>query len=376
MFKFLSDLAPKVIALSDRFPWAIPLFGFGSGVASFLLVERKQEFAQIIAALILASWCWLLLEKSMHRLVWRWFGFQLPQPLFAYAAQLVHQESLFFVIPFFFITTAWNSGQAIYTSVLMAAAVISIVDPIYFRGLVPRRTWYFTFHGLTLFAVLLTALPIIFHLPTAKSYLWSLVIALLVTLTGVVSESTWRWWKRAVLVIILAAMFGLAGLWARPWIPPATLWLTEVAITHSIDDANRAPENNLKTLSQAELQKGLYAYTSIHAPRGLNERIYHVWLLNGKLVDKVPLDINGGREAGYRAWSHKMNFPENSLGRWQIHVVTEANQLIGILRFTVIAGATGENAISSSSNTTAEPPSSEPVTPDAAIKTPLMNLIE
>ncbi|WP_084128384.1 DUF5924 family protein [Cellvibrio mixtus] len=376
MFKFLSDLAPKVIALSDRFPWAIPLFGFGSGVASFLLVERKQELAQILAALILASWCWLLMEKSMHRLVFRWFGFQLPQPLFAYATQLVHQESLFFVIPFFFITTAWNSGQAIYTGLLMIAAVISIVDPIYFRGLVPRRSWYFTFHGLTLFAILLTALPIIFHLPTAKSYYWALAIALLVTLAAVASESQWRWWKRGLLVLILAGVLGAAGLWARPWIPPATLWLTEVAITHSIDDANRAPENHLKTLSQADLRKGLYAYTAIHAPRGLNERIYHVWLLNGKLVDKVALDINGGREAGYRAWSHKVNFPENALGRWQIHVVTEANQLIGILRFTVVAGAASDNVADSPESTPSATSSSVPVTPDAAIKTPLMNLIE
>ncbi len=376
MFKFLSDLAPKVIALSDRFPWAIPLFGFGSGVASFLLVERKQELAQILAALILASWCWLLMEKSMHRVVLRWFGFQLPQPLFAYATQLVHQESLFFVIPFFFITTAWNSGQAIYTGLLMFAAVISIVDPVYFRGLVPRRSWYFTFHGLTLFAVLLTALPIIFHLPTAKSYHWSLAMALLVTLAAVASESKWRWWKRGLLVLVLAGVLGAAGWWARPWIPPATLWLTEVAITHSIDDVNRAPENHLKTLSQAELQKGLYAYTSIHAPRGLNERIYHVWLLNGKLVDKVPLDINGGREAGYRAWSHKVNFPENSLGRWQIHVVTEANQLIGILRFTVVASAASEDVADSPESAPSDTSSSVPVTPDAAIKTPLMNLIE
>lgn len=372
MFKFLSDLAPKVIAVSDRFPWAIPLFGFASGIASFLLVERKQELAQIIAALILASWCWLLMEKNMHRLVLHWFGFQLPKPLFAYAAQLVHQESLFFVIPFFFITTAWNSGQAIFTCVLLAAAAVSIIDPIYFRQLVPRRSRYFTFHGFTLFAVLLTALPIIFHLPTAKSYLWALVIALLVTLAGVASESRWRWWQRGVLVAVLAIVLGFAGLWARPWIPPATLWLTEVAITQSMDDAHRAPENNLKALSQAELQKGLYAYTAIHAPRGLNERIYHVWLLNGKLVDKVPLDINGGREAGYRAWSHKMNFPENSRGRWQIHVVTEANQLIGILRFTVAAAATTENPIHSSSSAQRGTSSSPP----AAIKTPLMNLIE
>lgn len=373
MFKFLSEMAPKVIALSDRFPWAMPLFGFGSGVVSFLLVERKQELAQIIAALILASWCWLLLEKSMHRWVWFWFKFQLPKPLFAYAAQLVHQESLFFVIPFFFITTAWNSGQAIYTGLLMAAALVSIIDPLYFRGLVPRRTWYFTFHGLTLFAVLLTALPIIFHLPTNESYQWSLLVALLVTLAGVAAESNWRWWQKGIGVVILLVVLGFVGLLVRPWIPPATLWLTDVAITNAMNGDDRLPENHFKTLSETELRQGLYAYTAIHAPRGLNERIYHVWQLNGQLVDKVPLDIHGGREAGYRAWSHKVNFPENAVGRWQIRVVTNADQLIGILRFTVTAATTGEHDASTSSASVIPP---EPVTPDAAIKAPLMNLVE
>lgn len=337
MFKFFSDLAPKVIALSDRFPWAMPLFGFVSGIASFLLVERKQEFAQLIAILILASWCWLFMEKGMHRLVMRWFSFRLPQPLFTYAAQLVHQESLFFVIPFFFITTAWNSGQAIYTGILVLAAVVSIIDPVYFRGLAPRRTLYFSFHGLTLFAVLLTALPIIFHLPTAESYHWALLIALLVTLAGVAAESSRSWWQKGIAIVVLSGVLGCAGLLVRPWIPPATLWLTEVAITDAMNDEHRSPENNLKTLNEAELRNGLYAYTSIHAPRGLNERIYHVWQLNGQLVDKVPLDIHGGREEGYRAWSHKVNFPEQAVGRWQIRVVTDANQLIGVLRFRVVS---------------------------------------
>jgi len=88
-----------------------------------------------------------------------------------------------------------------------------------------------------------------------------------------------------------------------------------------------------------QLHRGLYAYTAIYAPRGLNERIYHIWQLNGRVIDKVALDINGGRTAGYRSWSHKENFPENSLGHWKIRVVTEANQVIGVLRFDVVASA-------------------------------------
>lgn len=342
MYKSLTLWVPRIVAVTERFPWAMPLFGFGSGLASFLLVERKEEIAQLIAILMLASWCWLVMEKVLRRYVAKRFGVQVPASLMNYVAQLVHQESLFFIIPFFFITTAWNSGQMLFTGLLLSAALVSIVDPLYFRWLAPRRWLYFTFHGITLFAVLLTALPIIFQLPTSKSYAWALGIALVITLPSVVSELSWRWWQRCIGVIVLAAVTSLAAFVARPWVPPATLWLTEVAITDHIDSDKRSPENTFSVVTPEQLRSGLFAYTSIHAPRGLNERIYHEWQLNGKRIDKVALDINGGRQAGYRAWSHKMNFPENSLGRWQIRVVTEANQVIGVLRFQVVEQASNE----------------------------------
>ena len=39
----------------------------------------------------------------------------------------------FFIIPFFVIATAWNTGQIVFTSLLLLFALVSILDPIYFR---------------------------------------------------------------------------------------------------------------------------------------------------------------------------------------------------------------------------------------------------
>ena len=334
---FTKMLVMRCIALVTRFPWAVAIFGFVSGVASFLLVEREQEkFAQMVSALMLLSWGWLALENLLQRSVSSWFGFKLPPPLLSFATQLVHQESLFFVVPFFFITTVWNGGQMVFTSLLIIAAFVSIVDPIYYRWLAAKRWLYFIFHGMTLFAVLLTALPIIFQLPTPKSYLLSLGIAILLSLPGIVRALPFNWWKRSLLTLTGIVVVATIGVSVRAWIPPATLRLTEVAVTDRIDDRSRSPENSLKVINVDQLREGLYAYTAIRAPRGLNERIYHVWRRNGRIVDKIALDISGGREAGYRAWTHKLNFPPYPSGRWQIHVVTEANQVIGILRFQVV----------------------------------------
>ena len=327
------DCIYKVV---QRYPLAVAVAGLISGLLSFFMVERKQELAQVIAIMVLVSWLWLVLETSLERGISYWFGIKLPPVLVNFATQLVHQESLFFIIPFFFITTAWNSGQMVFTGFLITAAIVSIIDPIYYHWLAPRRWLYFIYHGVTIFAVLLTALPIIFHLPTPQSYLWSIVIALVLTLPNVVRSLQFDWWKRGFLMIILAIGIGSLGLLIRPWVPPATLWLTEFAITDQMDIEQRSPVNILKTVNLEQLHQGIYAYTAIHAPRGLNERIYHVWTLNGEVIDKVALEIKGRREAGYRSWSRKENFPADPLGRWKIEVVTEANQLIGVLRFQVV----------------------------------------
>lgn len=329
-------LVDWVFAFAQSHPLATALFGFVSGVLSFVLVERKQEFAQIIAIMMMVSWLWLASEVLLKRSIFQWFGFKLPPALVSFATQMVHQESLFFVIPFFFMTTAWNTAQMVFTTYLIVAAFISIVDPIYYRWLAPRRWLYFIYHGITIFAVLLTALPIIFQLPTPKAYFYSLLIAVMLTLPKVSRALELVLWKRIFVVILLATAASCLGLLIRPWIPPATLWLTEVAITDQIDTEDRSPVNIFRTLSAEQLNQGIYAYTAIHAPRGLQERIYHVWIHNGEVIDKVALDITGAREAGYRSWSHKENFPENSVGRWKIEVTTEANQVIGVLRFQVV----------------------------------------
>jgi len=332
----ITTLVDWTFAFAQRYPFAIALFGFVSGVLSFVMVERNQEFAQLIAIMMLVSWLWLASEVLLKQGIFHWFGFKLPPALVSFATQMVHQESLFFVVPFFFITTAWNSAQMAFTGLLMVAALVSIIDPIYYRWLAQRRWLYFGFHGVTLFAVLLTALPIIFQIPTPKAYLLALLISIAMTLPNVVSSMQMVWWKRFFSAVFLIAAAGVFGLLMRPWVPPATLWLTEVAITDEMNTEERVPLRVYKTVSEEQLHQGIYAYTAIHAPRGLNETIYHVWIHNGKVIDKVALHISGAREEGYRSWSRKENFPENSVGRWNIRVVTEANQLIGILRFRVV----------------------------------------
>ncbi|MGA9573998.1 MAG: DUF5924 family protein [Lysobacterales bacterium] len=324
-----------ILDFLKRHPGVLALIGFISGVASFILVKRGNNLAVVLSLMMLLSWIWLTLERHLRKGALQYFGVKVPRAALRYLNQVVHQESLFFVLPFFFITTTWNSGQVVFLVLVGTAALISVIDPWYYGWLASKRWLYFLFHGFTLFALSLVALPIIVHLPTSQSYQWSLLIATLVSIPGAAGNLPVVWKGRIVTAALLTVAIGGVTWLARPWVPPANLWLVRVAIVEHLDSRTTAPVNSIRALDAASLDEGLYAYTAIRAPRGLNERIYHVWYRDGQEVDRIPLEIEGGRAEGYRAWTHKVNFPPDATGKWKIQVQTEIGQIVGVLRFKV-----------------------------------------
>ena len=335
---FLKVRVLRLVELAQRYPGVLALFGFVSGLISFFTVDRHEGFARVIAVVTLVSWVWLVVEKSVNRRVADRFGFALPTPVLRYLTQMIHQESLFFVLPFLYAATTWNSGQAIFTGLLGIAALIALVDPLYYRWLARHHWVFLTYHTLTLFAVLLTAPPLLFNLRTGESYQWALGIAVVLafpTLAGLITLQTW--WRRLA-VVGLMVVLAAGGWFARVWVPPATLRLSEAALSLQLNARSPTPEARLKEVSVAQLRSsGLYAFTAVAAPLGLQEHIYHVWLHNGREVDRIPIDIRGGRKEGYRAWTHKRNFPPNPAGRWEVRVITDAGQMIGVMRFDALA---------------------------------------
>ena len=333
----LKALADRVAAFVVAHPRLLALVSFCSGAASFVLVNRQNRSAAVIASLLMLSWLWLLLENVLSQWLVKRYGRQLSPAVVRYFTQMIHQESLFFVLPFFFVTAYWFSGQAVVVALLVVAGLVSIIDPVYYGRLAKNRWVYLCFHTLTLFFVLLTALPVILHLSTLQTYQVATGAALLFAtpslLRLVPADSAWR----SVQVLAVAGVLGSALWWGRYWVPPATLWLSKVAVATELRAGEKAPAHSLREVTAARLRaEGLYAYTAIRAPRGLKERIEHVWLYEGREVDRIPLAIHGGRKEGYRTWTHKLNFPDTVIGDWQVRVLTESGQMIGVVRFRVV----------------------------------------
>lgn len=326
----------KAVAHARRHPYFFALIGFSAGLASFLLVDRQEKTAGIIAVLMLAGWVWLLLEEPIRRLVRYTTGFTIPPTLIRFTTQVVHQESFFFVLPFFAITTTWHSPQAVFTVMIGLAGLVSIIDPLYHGRLAKRRWLFLAYHCLALSVVLLTALPIIVHLTTWESYAITTGLTVILALPSIIQMVPLGGPLKGAGMVGIVLLLAVVAWVARPAVPPATLWLTDGTITHVVDKDDLTAGRSLQDPSaDAVLERGLYAYTAIRAPRGLDETVYHEWIHEGRTYDRIPLEVTGGREAGYRAWTHKMAFPADPQGQWRVRVTTESGQMLGEIRFRV-----------------------------------------
>lgn len=327
----------RVGRIAFRYRRLLPVASFAMGAASFFLVERQAALAQWVTALMLLGWVALLFEGLLCRLLGRYFGERMPQAAVRFAAQCLHQETLFFVLPFFLATTTWLSGQALFTGLLIAAAAASTIDPLYLHTIAERRWLFLGFHGFTLFAALLAAGPIMLSLTTGESVaLASVAMAISALPSFNDALQAQRWWRWLALAGLSLALGGVAW-FGRFWIPPATLRATDMAITLAVDIDAREPADDRDSFTVDELSgDGIYAFSAIAAPRGLRQAILHVWSHDGEVVDRIPLEITGGGpENGYRAWSHKLALGEDPSGRWRVAVITDDGQLIGARHFSV-----------------------------------------
>ncbi len=81
----------------------------------------------------------------------------------------------------------------------------------------------------------------------------------------------------------------------------------------------------------------LYFFTRVFAPGGFQDKVIVHWQTyqsgEWQTSDKIPLEIKGGRQEGYRGLAYKKNY---SPGLWRVKVETTSGLEIGRLNFEVI----------------------------------------
>jgi hypothetical protein len=319
----------------SRYFWLIPVFSFCFGWASFVLVQRGESLAQLIALMALGGWVWLFIQPFVARRVFGEKHQTLSSNVSNFFSQSIQQEIFFFALPFLFAALQWRApGQLLFTSFIVAAALLSTIDPWYDRIISKNRFTSFGYHALCSFVAALVILPIVLKLPTEKTLVVALgmLVVWMIVATPKLLFSLPNWKRRSVVLITLCAV-PLAIWLGRASIPAAGLYVTSAVISSQVVD--HVPVDELRVLHADQLQRGVFAHVAIKAPNGLTQGIYFEWRY-GTYSETIPASITGGREQGYRTYSMKSNFPEPLVGLWAVEVRTAQGQLLKRIPFRVI----------------------------------------
>ncbi len=325
--------------LLERLPWLLPVLSFSWGWISFAMVKRGEGLARTMALLVLIGWLWLLLEPFLHKYLERRTPGNFTTLALRFITQSLQQELLFFSLPFIIGSVQLDAGQIIFTAIVIVAAVISTIDPLYNRRIAAHHAVNLFFQGFCSWLAALVLLPMVLHLPLERAAPVALALLsawLLLTLPRCLAAlSGYRKKAGWILVCIITPL----ALWLlRDHIPAAGLSAREGSITQSIDELIPGPA--VKVIHHTELEKGVIAFVAIRAPMRVAQSVTFNWRHRDprthiETVERISAEIHGGNNAGWRTWSRKQRFPENSQGVWIVDVTTPQGQLLKRLQFQV-----------------------------------------
>jgi len=315
--------------------WGVSIGSLTMGLATLFVFRGGLPHLGWIVGYLLLLWLIVaVLAQARAPLETRGQSFMVSAA--EYTIQTLYHNLLLFVLPAYWASATLTSPNALFLAGIAAGAFVTAVDPLY-GALARGHGWIqHAFLGFSMFAALNVALPLI-GLPPYGALIASAFAASL-AVTPVVRRASGRSWAAALrITLALGVVAATLAALGRGWIPPAPLFIARAAIVWDVPNLESI-EALASPVSAAEVkERGLVAYTAIYAPAGLRQSVGHVWRHRGRVIEVVSLaPVLGGRREGYRTYSRKTSFPEDSEGRWSVDVVTASGQLIGRLRFRIV----------------------------------------
>lgn len=305
-----------------------PFASLGFGAFGAVMMDRGPGRAALVAAASVGGWAALgllwLLERPGRDALGRRKAMALCAARFSSAAasSWAMQLALFFSLPFYARASALPLHGA-FVALVAGAGAATLWDPL-FRRLLARSWSGLALQAVASFAGLGAVLPLLGL--SNRTSLWASAGLTALALPAVRAARPGARFSDVARAAAVALSLP-AALWlgASRAVPAAPLRLASAAVGTRIADrlAVDPPEEARACPAQ------LVCSSSIAAPRGLKDALFHVWKKDGRPLDRIPLVVEGGEGTGFRTYSIKRNLGPEPSGRWTCAVETASGQLLG-----------------------------------------------
>jgi hypothetical protein len=318
--------APVETPRWKRFEKLLPWLSMAISVAGAMLMDRHESRATWVAGASAASWLFLIGVVVTHKPRGgdaASTGTLVKAVRFStvMANQSLVHVSLFFCAPLYARVFSFTFAECLFAVLFGVALLISLWDPLCSAvlrhpGFGPLLLAFASFVGWN------AVLPMLGVPHRIGVWAAAGAVALFLPLVHFLAGSP-RHHKQGALIVsallpVVLLLGGVRGL------PPAPLRLVEAGLGTRVE--NRTLVGASRHFAQAP--STLVCFTAIQAPLGLKDELVHEWRHDGEVTHRIPLDVRGGRRAGFRTWS-KIALPARAHGRYRCAVVTTLGQTVG-----------------------------------------------
>jgi hypothetical protein len=303
---------------------------------------------QIIYLIILGIFLTLEIREEVLGAVYseRW------KKVWKYKVLIIHflLGSLLSLYTIFFFKSASFLASFLFIGIIIGLLVLNELPFVQNLGLSLRTVLF----SLCVGSFLAIHLPLIFGFVGWVPFLLSMILGLLITygMFWVLQKNKLpeqiRRLKSSFLIPAIVTFVMYTNMYGLGLVPPVPLSLKYIGIYHSVqkDGADfvlkynrpwwKFWQNGAQTFL-AKPNDQIIAFVKVFSPTSIKDQIRINWFFDDPKQgwikwDSIPLNISGGREAGFRGYGLKSNY---QAGDWKVIVSTSDDREIGRISFTV-----------------------------------------
>ncbi|HSP35543.1 MAG TPA: DUF5924 family protein [Thermoanaerobaculia bacterium] len=285
-----------------RVLWALhSAWALLSGIVVLVLAHNRYGFLRGAIVFIALTWAsTLFFPRTVDAAS---PAGRVAQNVVSYLTRVMYQETLFFLLPFYFYSATVLSWNFLYVIALAAFAVLSCFDELFDRLLGDYRWFAIGFFAFVSFSGLQLFIPLVLRMHVD---IGELIAAAISFIGAIVLAGRWRDFRNARRLAAAAVAFAatLAVVAFGALLPPVPLRLTRLAFAGALNPRTLNTSTQFQgEIPRSELRRGrVYAIATVFSPERIPAQMQIRFISGGNVVRESRLVDLTARPDGFRVW--------------------------------------------------------------------------